>query len=282
MPRSKRSRPGTCGWWCSVWFQIFLWRAFSLTLVVFAAPVALTKTEKRTTRQHKTVFVEQVRSAIDQHDTIYVFQYQNTMRSNHFQTIRMHFRPSSSVNNMQDDDDHDVDSDSSRIFLGKNKLLQIALGRTSEEEYSDNLRHLSKLLSSDSGSLSVGLLCTNRPGHEVESYFAQLELPDFARAGAVADREVTVSNEQLQAFPGTMVEQFRKLGLPVDINNGTVVLRETSKGCNDGEYRVCKEGSALSAEQCKLLVHFGIKVSTFRVAIAGRWVKDTCEFTKMN
>lgn len=30
-----------------------------------------------------------------------------------------------------------------RLFLGKNSIAQIALGRTPEEEYKDNLRHIS-------------------------------------------------------------------------------------------------------------------------------------------
>ena len=32
-----------------------------------------------------------------------------------------------------------------RIFMGKNTIAQIALGRTPEEEYKDNLRHVSKV-----------------------------------------------------------------------------------------------------------------------------------------
>jgi len=32
-----------------------------------------------------------------------------------------------------------------RIFMGKNSIAQMALGRTPEEEYRDNLRHISKV-----------------------------------------------------------------------------------------------------------------------------------------
>lgn len=39
-----------------------------------------------------------------------------------------------------------------RIFMGKNSVTQIAFGRTPEEEYKDNLRHVSKV------SLSYKLL----------------------------------------------------------------------------------------------------------------------------
>lgn len=242
--------------------------------------MALTKVDKRATRSHKTSFIELVRAAIDEHDRLYVFTYEN-MRSNYFQDIRLHFRSNSNSSTMKEEDDDDNSnnntSDKSRIFLGKNKLLQIALGRTTEEEYSDNLRHVSQLVKGG----SVGLLCTNRAAAPVESYFAQLIKPDFARAGSVASHDVTLTNADLQQFPVTMMEQLRKLGLPADISNGAIVLRETSKGCEPGEYRLCKKGSVLTAEQCKLLVHFDHKVADFRVHLAGRWIKETGEFTKL-
>ena len=51
---------------------------------------------------------------------------------------------------------------SSRLFLGKNSVAQVALGRTPEEEVRDNLRHVSQRLEGD-----TGLLFTNRPKKEV-------------------------------------------------------------------------------------------------------------------
>ena len=84
----------------------------------------------------------------------------------------MHFRPQK--------DEMDVPS---RIFLGKNKLLQIALGKTPEDEYSDNLRQVSKQITE-----SVGLLFTSKPKSEVEEFFASYAEPDFARAGFVATK----------------------------------------------------------------------------------------------
>ena len=32
-----------------------------------------------------------------------------------------------------------------RIYLGKNSITQLALGKTPEDEYKDNLRHISKV-----------------------------------------------------------------------------------------------------------------------------------------
>lgn len=173
------------------------------------------------------------------------------MRSAKFKNIRLHFR------------DTEKDGSASRIFLGKNKLLQIALGRNAEEEYADNLRHISKLIVGG----SVGMLFTSQPAAAVESYFASMIEPDFARAGSIAGREAVVTMDMLAQFPSSMMEAFRKLGLPVELSNGVIIFRDNGVT----QYRICKEGETLSAEKCKLLVHFGIKLADFQVTLAARW-----------
>ena len=204
----------------------------------------MTKTEKRSTREHKSALIQDVRDAVDKHESLYVFTYEN-MRSTKFKYVRMHFR------------------DSGRIFMGKNKLLQIALGRGIEDEYADNLRHVSKLIVGG----SVGLLFTNQSAVNVEAYFRNMVEPDFARAGSIASRDAEVTSEMLKKFPKSMMEPFRKLGLPVEIQNGEVVFHDNSYD----SFPLCKEGETLSAEKCKLLVHFGIKLVDFQVSLAARW-----------
>jgi len=178
------------------------------------------------------------------------------MRSNKFKNVRMHFR------------EPDMEGKPSRIFLGKNKLLQIALGKTLEEEYSENLRHVAKLTSG-----SVGLLLTSQPRKDVESYFSDLVEDDFARAGSVSPRKVIITNDMVEMHPVSMMEYFRKLGLPVEINNGRVSLVGEMK-----DFTLCKEGDTLSAETCKALVHFGVKVSEFKVCLVCRWTSSDGAF----
>lgn len=178
-----------------------------------AQRVALTKTAKKT-REHKTNYVEMVREAIDGNNRIYLFSYEN-MRSNHFKDVRLHFRGDGKDNKNAMSDDNNDNTTEGRIFLGKNKLLQIALGKTPEDEYSDNLNQLSKNLTG-----SVGILCTNQHAKDVEEYFAKLAVEDFARGGAVSPRTVILTQEQIETHPVSMVEQFRKLGLPVEVKVG--------------------------------------------------------------
>ena len=221
----------------------------------------MTKVSKRATREHKSAFVNDVREAVDNHDSLFLFSYEN-MRSSKFKDIRMHFR--SKMNSMDEND-----SAPSRIFLGKNKLLQIALGKNPEDEYADNLRHVS-----DEISESVGLLFTSRSKKSVLKYFENLVEPDFARAGFIAPTDVVITNEMLANHPVSMLEQqFRKQGLPVKIENGVIVLLDGKK-----EYRLCKEGETLSPEKCKALSHFGIKLSEFRVKLVCHWSAKTGQF----
>jgi mRNA turnover protein 4 len=211
--------------------------------------VPLTQTAKKT-REHKSAVIQDVRDAIDSHNDVYLFSYEN-MRSNKFKQVRVHFAESKS-----------------RIIMGKNKLLQLALGKTPEEEYGDNLCQVAKLTSG-----SVGLLFTSEPREKVESYFDNLVEEDFARAGAVAPRAVAVTDVMVATHPVSMVDQFRKLSLPVEVENGKVVFVGEQK-----EHFLCKKGETLSAEQCKALTHFGIRLSEFRVKLICRWSSKDGEF----
>lgn len=224
--------------------------------------MSLTKTSKRATREHKSAYVQEVRDAVDSHKHVFLFSFEN-MRSNKFKDIRLHFRPG--PGSMED-------GPPTRIFLGKNKLMQVALGKTPEDEYADNLRHVSSKIVE-----SVGLLCTSRSKEDVVEYLADFVEPDFARAGFVAPKDVHITNEMLSYYPVSMVEQqFRKQGLPVKVDNGKIVLLDGKT-----EHRLCKEGETLSPEKCKALTHFGIQLSEFRVKLVCHWSRDG-EFTDLS
>ena len=235
-----------------------------------ATKVSLTQTTKKKTRDHKTKYVNMVRSVIDTSDRIYLFSYEN-MRSTHFKDVRYHFSrgggcSSLTTNNdstMDDDDDSDDGGSGGRLFLGKNKLLQIALGRSTSDEYSDNLSQLSSYITG-----SVGILCTSMSQSNVETYFNSLNIPEYAKYGTICPQTITITNEVLSNYPVCMMELFRKLGLPIDIHNGALALvgGRTS-------YEVCTKGKELTVEQCKILVHMEIKLSVFKIVLLKRWEK---------
>ena len=40
------------------------------------------------------------------------------------------------------------------------------------------------------------------------------------------------------------------------------------------EWEVCKEGKESSVEQCKVLVHMGVKLAVFKIGLSCRWEKE--------
>lgn len=88
--------------------------------------VSLTKTNKKG-RELKQGIVTEVRKCVDEYPTVYVFSFVN-LRSKLLKEVRMDFRKDS------------------RFFMGKNKVMILALGKSEQDEYQDNLRQISKRL----------------------------------------------------------------------------------------------------------------------------------------
>jgi mRNA turnover protein 4 len=164
--------------------------------------------------------------------------------------------------------------------MGKNSIAQIALGRTPEEEYKDNLRHISKVALRRRNLLhfvcanlsfnaflqklegSVGLLFTNRSRKEVQKYFKNYSAADFAKAGSVPTEDIVLQPGVLD-FPVTMLDVLRKLGMVVEVEDGTVVLRSP--------ITIASVGVPLTPEQAKILVKLGTKTIQFKVKLECAW-----------
>mmetsp|Transcript_3062 Transcript_3062/g.4771 ORF Transcript_3062/g.4771 Transcript_3062/m.4771 type:complete len:216 (+) Transcript_3062:81-728(+) len=198
--------------------------------------VALTKTGAKG-KELKKKLVDVLREAVDEYKSIYVLNFEN-LRAAKFREIRMHWKES-------------------KIFMGKNSVAQIALGRSPEEEYKDNLRHVSEKLEGNKG-----LLFTNRDQAEVISYFGSFVSADYAKAGCIPEEEITFAPGKLE-FPTTMLDELRKLGMVVEVDHGTVVLRNS--------ITVATPGIPLTPEQAKILVKFERKIVDFKVWIECAW-----------
>lgn len=185
----------------------------------------------------KRGLLEKVRESVDKYDRAFVFSYEN-MRSSKFKDVRGMFTDS-------------------RFFLGKNRVMQVALGTSTADEYRPNLSLLAADLSGN-----VGLLFTNRPQAEVEKFFAEFSSPDFARSGNVATEDVTIPAGPLDV-PHTMCDELRKLGVDVSLVKGTVVVAR--------DHTVCASGDSLTPEQCRLLKHFGHELAVFSLRLLSVW-----------
>jgi mRNA turnover protein 4 len=150
----------------------------------------------------------------------------------------------------------------SRFFLGKNKVMAKALGKTPEEEYRAGLANVSKLVSG-----TVGLLFTNQDVEYTTEWFANFGEVEYARAGNVATETVKLDKGPLPQFSHAIEPHLRSLGLPTSLQRGVVTL--------DKDFDVCTEGASLTAERARILKLFEMPMATFKVQLSHHWSADT-------
>ncbi|KAK4438265.1 turnover protein 4 [Sesamum alatum] len=210
-------------------------------------PVTLSKTKKKG-RVHKENVVNSIRDAVENYDSVYVFTFEN-MRNLKFKEFRERLKSSS------------------RFFLGSNKVMQVALGRSVADEIGSGLHKISKLLRGDSG-----LCFTSLPKEEIQRLFDEYEDYDFARTGSTATETVELKEGPLDQFTHEMEPFLRKQGMPVRLNKGVVELVS--------DYVVCEEGKPLSPESARILRLLGIKMATFKLHLICRWSSEDFEVYK--
>jgi mRNA turnover protein 4 len=199
--------------------------------------VSLTKV-KQDRRALKRDLASNVQETVDRFTSAYVFSYEN-MRSAKFKDIRGAWADS-------------------RFFLGKNRVMQLALGDNEASEYKPGLSQLAGDLHGN-----VGLLFTSRPHAAVTKYFAEYAEEDYARSGFTATETVVIPPGRMEEMPHTMADTLRKLGMPVRLDKGVVV--------NGGEFTVCREGEPITPEQGRLLKIFGKPLAVFKITLHSWW-----------
>lgn len=192
--------------------------------------------------------IESLHEACDGFSYIYLFQVEN-MRNNKFKELREQWP-------------------TSRFFMGKNKVMQVALGKTPSEEYKKNLFRLATKIS---GS-GCGLLFSNNAPSEVVKYFEEYEEPNFARSGFQATHNFLMPPNALDHYPVSMEPQLRQLGLPTRIQNAKITV--------PANVIICKEGDVLTPEQCKLLELFDEKMAVFKLHVVSVWHENKYEKLK--
>ncbi|KAH7727904.1 ribosomal protein L10 domain containing protein [Aphelenchoides avenae] len=209
--------------------------------------VSLTKVKKKT-RETKENLIQEVRASVEKYANVFVYSIEN-MRSKKFLDIRQKYKSNS------------------RFFYGKNNVMSLALGRSAENEVAEGI---SKLCSCLKGQ--CGLMFTNAPSDDVKRFFEEYAEEDYARAGQMAEQEISLEQGPLKQFAFSMEPQLRKLGLPTKLEKGVIELHKP--------FTVCNEGDVLNAEQAKILKLLDIKMSLFKVALTGHWSKDS-DFTAL-
>ena len=202
-----------------------------------ARSVKLTKTRKLGMAR-KEALINKIRESIDEFDHIVSFQVRN-VRSNFMREVRQHFQGKG------------------RFYFGKNKLMQIALGRDPETEYKAGLAEMAQTLIG-----RCGLFFTNLPLDEVIDYFRSFSKADFPRSGFKATRTVELPGGELPCppFEATMDSYCRNtLIMPTEVRQG--------KLCLIHEIEVCRKGERLKPESARILRLLGDKMSTFKFIV---------------
>ncbi|QQP56106.1 Ribosome assembly factor mrt4 [Caligus rogercresseyi] len=207
--------------------------------------VSLTKTEKKVGLENKRVLVDKIRDTLSGHTRIFLFETENA-RNLHLQRIRREWKE---------------EKGGSVFFMGKNRIMSLALGRNEEEEIAPGLHKLSELLSGQRG-----LLFTNEPLDETLEYFNSNTEPDFARSGSIATQTVVLPEGPIPEMSFAIEPQLRSLGLPSALKKGILHLTK--------EHVVCKEGSTLNSNQTRILKLFGMKHADFRIKLLAVWDRN--------
>lgn len=149
----------------------------------------------------------------------------------------------------------------SRFFFGKNRIMQIALGRTSAEELDADLHKLSSELKGQ-----VGLLFTECSKNEVLQWSDKYWALDYARSGFVANETVILPQGALEEFPHSIEPHLRSLGMPTSLKKGIVTL--------NSDFTVCENGKVLTPEQARILKLCAKPMAKFKLAITCSWNKS--------
>jgi len=210
--------------------------------------VSLTKTDKKT-KDNKFKLIEQIKENIEKWKYIYIFDVSD-MRNGALKDVRKAWQ------------------DTGRLFFGRNKVMAKALGTSEEEEVKPELRKLANRLEGP-----VGLFFTNWEQKETKDWFDDFKQADFARAGNVASKTITLPagpilqyDDPDSPFPHSMEPQLRKLGLSTRLVRGVPSL--------ETPHVVCKAGKKLTPEQAQLLKLIGVQMATFRVRLRAMWSEE--------
>jgi len=213
-----------------------------------AKQISLTKVKKKD-RSLKDGHIEEIREASGKYKTALLIRVENE-RNQFIKEVKRKLHPG-------------------RLFYGKNKLMQHALGMSPQNECQDGIHKLADRIAGH-----AAILFTDTPVVKVREYFEEHQPAEFARAGAIATETVVLppGPDVLANQPHSIEAHLRAIGLPTQLQNGKVVLL--------GKHTVCKEGKEITADQAQVLKLIDKKLAKFSMTILAKWTRENGEFEK--
>ena len=206
--------------------------------------ISLTQTKKKD-REWKGGLIEQIREALETYQSVFVFRCTN-LRNNAFKELKAEL------------------SETSRFFMGSNKVIQVALGKGPEDEQRDGLHQLSEHVRGH-----AGVVFTDLTKDDLDAAMAKYEVSDYARTGTVATDTILIESGPVHGPHGGLMEHtmeptLRKNGMPTKLNRGVIELL--------ADHTLCKEGDHISPQGAILLRLFGHELATFKLDLLCGWV----------
>ena len=207
--------------------------------------IALTQTKKKG-REWKSGLIDTVREALDEYDSVYAFRTEN-LRNNTFKELKSDL------------------AESSRFFMGSNKVLQVALGKGPEDEQREGLHQLSAHVRGH-----AGIVMTNLRKEDLEKALEKYKVSDYARTGSLAPETIVIEEGPVHGPHGGLMEHtmeptLRKNGMPTKLNRGVIELL--------ADHVVCRDGEHVSPQAAILLRLFGHELATFSIDLLCGWVR---------
>ena len=139
-----------------------------------------------------------------------------------------------------------------RLFLGKNNLMKLALGTSSDSELEAGLSDFALRITGEVAVLFVKIDPTSEgdfssaekvlemlKGNELFTRATQM------RCGETARQTVKLSRGELPQFPGAIEAHLRSLGMPTSLHEKKVMLLS--------DFEVCTEGEPVTVDQAQVL-----------------------------
>ncbi|SCM24126.1 ribosome biogenesis protein MRT4, putative [Plasmodium chabaudi chabaudi] len=204
--------------------------------------ISLTKVKKKL---NKKELKDQKFSELKKHasiQNIYIYALDvRTHSNNNLKKVIEYFKPSGG-----------------KFFIGKNKLMKLALGDDEKHEIKPNVSKIAELL--------VGnriLLITKDEPLKVIKFFNEFQPEEYIIHGNISKEDITLKCGDVLNVPVSMQKDLQKLKVNFDIVDQKIIIKEDKV--------LAEKDKLVSLENAKLLRMLNMKIGKFDISVLAYW-----------
>ncbi|CAD52796.1 hypothetical protein PFUGPA_02728 [Plasmodium falciparum Palo Alto/Uganda] len=206
--------------------------------------ISLTKVKKKVNKKEmKDLKLLEIKKMI-QIPNVYVYVLDiRTYSNNNLKVAIEHFKPNG------------------KFFIGKNKLMKLALGINENNEVKPNMSKISELL--------IGnriLLITKDGPLSVLKFFNEFQPEEYIKHGNISPQDITLKCGEVLNVPVSMQKDLQKRKLNFDIVDQKIILKENKV--------LAEKDKLISLENSKILRMLNMKIAFFDITVLGYWYLD--------